>query len=158
ASTFDSHPAHDGIKMSPIRFDPGRFRDVTIRRDPHPVSLPVARSPVEVVHHAPLSHHFSDTERSMPVVPSVPSSWHEYYDVPRGGGALTPSLPHAPWSALPSHPVAPAPVEHAPIERAPSPVLRSGGNSGGGSHAGGGGQSSGGNGSNGGTGGSRPPS
>jgi hypothetical protein len=157
ASTFGSHPMRDGIKMSPIRFDPGRFTSVTLRHEVQPVSLPVAHPPIETVHHLPLSQRFVETERTLPRMPSVPSTWHEYYDVPRGGGAPAPSQPHVPWSGNLSHPIQQVPVEHAPIERAPSaPAVHSGGSSAGGSaggsHGGNGGQG------NGNSGGSRPPS
>jgi len=154
ASTFDGRKVHDGTKPEPIRFDPARFANVTIRHDAQPVALPIARPPVESAHAVPLSHRFTEVERtsqsrlpvlqrSSPIVPSAPGSWHEY-DAPRAG-AIMPSMPHLPQGAGPAHPVAP----QAPVERAPSaPVRESGG---GGSHGGNSGQSNGGNG------GSRPP-
>jgi hypothetical protein len=151
ASTFDSHAVHGGIKIAPIRFDPGRFTDVTIRHDAQPVELPVEHPPIEIVHRVPLSQHFSETDRSVPVVESAPASWHEY-SVPRGS-APAPSQPHAPSGASPGNPVERAPVERAPVEHAPSAPVVHGGNSSGDSHDGNGAE---GNGSN--SGSSRPPS
>jgi hypothetical protein len=155
ASTFDARKVHDGMRPAPIRFDPGRFATVTIRHDSQPVALPIARPPIETVHAAPLSHRFTDVERTsqtttplshheMPVAPE-PGAWHEY-DAGRGN-VSAPSLPHLPQSLTPTHP-----LDQAPIERAPSaPVHETGGS---GSHGatGGSGKGSGGN-----TGGSHPP-
>lgn len=141
ASTFDSRAAHEGIKIVPIRFDPERFNDVTIRHDAQPVALPVEGRPVETLHHVPLSSRFNDAERTarsqMDIdggVPSVPASWHEYGDFLRGS-VPPPPRSHAPLGAAPVQPIGRAPIEKAPS----APVVRGGtatGNSGSGTHGG----------------------
>ena len=138
ASTFDGRRMRDGVKIAPIRFDPGRFANVTIRHDAQPVALPVEHPPMDTVRVTPLSQRFEQTERTSqsqlpishlraPVVPAAPGAWHEYGG-PRGSIPV-PSQPRAPAGVAPAQPVERAPVERAPIERAPSAPVVHGGSS-----------------------------
>lgn len=137
ASIYGVRAPHSEMKMMPIRFDPNRFGNVTIRRDPLPVTLPVER-PVETTRRLPLSPRFDTTRytphsdvplsaRSAPEAPSLPGSWHEFY-VPRGG-VPAPVAPHSPVYGVPAQRGGP------PIERAPSAPVVHGGQNGGGSRA-----------------------
>lgn len=131
ASTFDSRALHGGLKATPIRFDPVRFKDITVRHDPAPVALPVERPPAQGEHHVTLSQRFEQpryaSHASLPQLPqAVEPSSHYYYSAPVHAPS-TPQGPqsHAPVETLPvGHPVS------APVERAPSapsePVVRGG--------------------------------
>ncbi len=136
ASTFDPRSDRGRMKIAPIRFDPERFHDVTIRHDPAPVSLPVEGRPVETAHRLPLSPHFDDAERAAhspivtsPLMPAVPAAWHEYA-IPRAA-LPEPSQPHIPSGSAPVQPIRGAPIERAPAQ----PVVHGGQGSGGSGNA-----------------------